>query len=96
MYDLLKSPLDIVFNYIVLCAVSLNYGEIDDDFNSTKMILSGIPLDEAYLQYRLSVLAKEEINSLKKGKLHIPNSYYLMGTADPTGCLKKDQVCIIL
>ncbi|KAI9128687.1 hypothetical protein K1719_000170 [Acacia pycnantha] len=76
--------------------VSLSHGEVDDQFNSTKMILSGIPLDEAYLQYRLSVLAKEEMNSLKRGKLHIPNCYYLMGTADPTGCLKKDQVCIIL
>ena len=39
-------------------------------------------------------LAKQEMNSLKWGKLYIPNCYYLTRTADPTGCLKKDQVCI--
>ena len=39
-------------------------------------------------------LAKHEMNSLKWGKLYIPNCYYLTWTTDPTGCLKKDQVCI--
>ncbi|XP_054786888.1 probable RNA-dependent RNA polymerase 3 isoform X2 [Prosopis cineraria] len=97
---LLKSALEDAYcvftNKRAAFRVSLKHGEMDDDFNSMKMILSGIPLDEAYLQYRLSVLAKEEINGLKKGRLYIPECYYLMGTADPTGCLKKDQVCIIL
>ena len=38
--------------------------------------------------------AKQEMNSLKRGKLYIPNCYYLIGTIDPTGYLKKDPVCI--
>nr|XP_023915657.1 probable RNA-dependent RNA polymerase 5 [Quercus suber] len=75
--------------------VSVNHGEIDD-FNVARMILSGIPLDESYLQYRLSILMKEEKKSLKGGKLHVPECYYLMGTVDPTGLLESDEVCVIL
>ncbi|ONH97965.1 hypothetical protein PRUPE_7G221200 [Prunus persica] len=76
--------------------VAYNHGEIDDDYNSVKMILSGIPLEESYLQYRLSILKKEENKSLQKGKICSPQSYMLMGTADPTGILERDEVCIIL
>ena len=61
-----------------------------------RMILSGIPLDESYLQHRLSILMKEEKKSLKGGKLHVPECYYLMGTVDPTGLLESDEVCVIL
>jgi RNA-dependent RNA polymerase len=39
---------------------------------------------------------KEENNSLRKGRLYIPDSFNLMGTADPTGTLEKDEVCVIL
>ncbi|XP_061994035.1 probable RNA-dependent RNA polymerase 5 isoform X1 [Rosa rugosa] len=76
--------------------VAEKYGEIDDNFLGKLMISFGIPLEESYLRYRLSVLMKEENNSLRKGKLYIPDSYNLMGTADPTGTLKKDEVCVIL
>ncbi|KAL6984746.1 RNA-directed RNA polymerase [Sarracenia purpurea var. burkii] len=76
--------------------VALNYGEIDDDFNSARMILAGFPLNEPFLQYRLSVLAKEERKGLRGGKLPISDSFYLMGTADPTGSLNSDEVCVIL
>ncbi|KAK2633172.1 hypothetical protein EUGRSUZ_L00426 [Eucalyptus grandis] len=61
-----------------------------------RMILSGIPLDETYLQNRLSILMNDEKKSLKGGRIHIPDSYYLMRAADPTGILKSDEVCIIL
>ncbi|XP_028781093.1 probable RNA-dependent RNA polymerase 5 [Neltuma alba] len=98
--DLLKSAMENAYCVFTdkraAFRVSLNHGEIDNEFNSAKMIQHGIPLDEPFLQYRLSVLAKEEMNSLRRGKLYIPNCYYLMGTADPTGRLKKNQVCIIL
>lgn len=80
---------------IVLYAVSINYGEMDD-FCVARMILSGIPLDESYLQHRLSILMKEEKKSLAGGKLHVPECYYLMGTADPTGILESDEVSVIL
>lgn len=81
---------------ILLFAVAVNNGEIDDNSNTARMILCGIPLDESYLQYRLSILIKEEMKGLRRGKLYVPDCYYLMGTADPTGILEKDEVCIIL
>ncbi|CAL2274878.1 unnamed protein product [Prunus armeniaca] len=76
--------------------VAYNHGEMDDDYSSVKMILSGIPLEESYLQYRLSILKKEENKSLRKGKICSPQSYMLMGTTDPTGILERDEVCVIL
>ncbi|KAL9440712.1 hypothetical protein AB3S75_019390 [Citrus x aurantiifolia] len=76
--------------------VSFNYGGMDYDFTSARMILSGISLDEPYLQHRLSILMKEEKKNLQAGKLPVTESYYLMGTVDPTGILKSNEVCIIL
>ena len=55
---------------LLLYAVSVNHGEMDD-FSAARMILCGIPLDESYLQHRLSFLMKEEKKSLR-GKLHVP------------------------
>lgn len=78
-----------------MIAVALKYGEMDD-FLVPRMILSGIPIDEPYLQERLSVLMREERKSLKGGKLPLSECYYLMGTVDPTGILNRDQVCVIL
>ncbi|OMO82668.1 RNA-dependent RNA polymerase, eukaryotic-type [Corchorus capsularis] len=75
--------------------VSLNYGGLDD-LAAAKMILSGIPLEESFLKYRMSVLLNEERKSLRVGRLPIPDSFYLMGTVDPTGLLKRDEVSIIL
>ena len=69
---------------------------MDDDFTVARMILSGTPLNEPYIQYRLSVLAKKERKGLKGGKLPISESFYLMGTADPTEELNSDEVCVIL
>ena len=80
---------------LLLYAVSVNHGEMDD-FSAARMILCGIPLDESYLQHRLSFLMKEEKKSLRWGKLHVPECCYLMGTVDPNGLLESDQVCVIL
>ncbi|KAI3963577.1 hypothetical protein MKW92_001124 [Papaver armeniacum] len=60
------------------------------------MIVSGLPLSEPYLKESLSVLMREDLKNLKEGKLPMNDSYYLMGTADPTRILKPDQVCVIL
>ncbi|KAK9947829.1 hypothetical protein M0R45_003431 [Rubus argutus] len=92
----LEDTRGVFFNTRAAFRVALIYGEIDDNSNVAKMISCGIPLEESYVQHRLSVLMKEEKSSLKKGKICIPDSYYLMGTADPTGSLKKDEVCVIL
>lgn len=55
-----------------------------------------IPLSEPFFQYRLSQLAKEERKGLGEGKIPISESFYLIGTTDPTGTLNNDEVCIIL
>ena len=69
---------------------------MDKDFIVARMILCGVPLEEPYLQHRLTILMKEQKLSLRAGKLCADDSYYLMGTADPTGKLKSDEVCIVL
>ncbi|XP_052180975.1 probable RNA-dependent RNA polymerase 5 [Diospyros lotus] len=76
--------------------VALNHGEIDNEFSVARMILSGIPLNEPSLQHQLSTLANGEKKGLKTGRLPISESFYLMGTADPTGVLNADEVCVIL
>lgn len=87
---------ELPFAYLFLDAVAVNHGEIDDDFTVARMILAGVPLNEPYLQYRLSELNKEERKALKGGRLPIPESFYLMGTTDPTGSLERGEVCVIL
>lgn len=61
-----------------------------------RMLLSGIAFDEPYLHNCLTHVASEEMKRLQRGKLPISESYYLMGTADPTRLLVNDQVCVIL
>ncbi|KAL9224539.1 hypothetical protein vseg_000564 [Gypsophila vaccaria] len=75
--------------------VALIYGEMDDGFTVAKMLLSGVPLEEPYIQWRLHALANEEKKSLKEGRLPINDSFYLMGTADPVGCLDENEICVI-
>lgn len=97
--DLVRNALEdaqrIHYNKRAALRVSLNYGGMDD-YMLTGMILSGIPLNEPYLRYKLSDLRKKVTKKLKEGKLPIDNCYYLLGTSDPTGLLKRDEVCIIL
>ncbi|XP_049354698.1 probable RNA-dependent RNA polymerase 3 [Solanum verrucosum] len=76
--------------------VAINYREMDDDCLTARMISSGIPLNEPHLRARLSRLAKIERTKLRGGKLPISDSFYLMGTADPTGVLESNEVCVIL
>lgn len=79
-----------------MLTVAEKYGGIDDFLVET-MIRLGIPIEESYLQYRLSgLMCLQEGTGLRKGRLHIPDSYMLMGTADPTGILERDEVCVIL
>ncbi|KAL6627250.1 hypothetical protein ACP70R_030976 [Stipagrostis hirtigluma subsp. patula] len=75
--------------------VASNHADMDD-FMSARMILSGIePKDEAYLQSQLALMTKVERKGLQQGKIPIDDCYYLMGTTDPTGTLKREQVCVI-
>ncbi|CAI0543502.1 unnamed protein product [Linum tenue] len=61
-----------------------------------EMLLSGIPFEESYLKFRLPNLMTDEKKRLRGGKIPLPESYYLMGTTDPSGVLKNGEVCIIL
>ncbi|MCE0480698.1 hypothetical protein HAX54_037749 [Datura stramonium] len=69
---------------------------MDYDCLAARMISSGIPLNEPHLHARLSRLAKIERTKLRGGKLPLSDSFYLMGTADPTGILENNEVCVIL
>ncbi|XP_057538272.1 probable RNA-dependent RNA polymerase 5 isoform X2 [Amaranthus tricolor] len=75
--------------------VALESGDMDDERLIARMILCGIPLHEPYLKTRLNFLTAHQNKSLKGGKLPIGESFYLMGTADPTSTLQSGEVCII-
>lgn len=79
-----------------LVAVVSNHDGLHYGYIAQRMISCGIPLNEPYLQLCLSKMESGEKNKLKQGKITISESFYLMGTADPTGELNNDQVCVIL
>ncbi|RZC51374.1 hypothetical protein C5167_019794 [Papaver somniferum] len=91
----LEDAQNVHYNKHAALTVALRYSEMDN-FLVPRMILSGIPIDEPYLQDRLRVLMNEEKKSLMGGKLPVSECYYLMGTVDPTGILNRDEVCVIL
>ncbi|KAF6142770.1 hypothetical protein GIB67_023252 [Kingdonia uniflora] len=97
--DLLISALEdsqkAQYHKLAALRVAVQYGKMDD-YLVPRMILCGMPLDEPYLQYRLSKIMAAERKGLKGGKIPVSESYYLMGTADPTGLLNSDEVCIIM
>ncbi|PPD98039.1 hypothetical protein GOBAR_DD04978 [Gossypium barbadense] len=97
--DILKNALEesqgAFSNKRTALRVALNRGGLDE-LLAAKMILSGIPLDESYLQYRMSIMLNEDRKGLLSGKLPITDSYHLMGTVDPSGVLESDEVSIIL
>ncbi|KAG7641367.1 RNA-dependent RNA polymerase eukaryotic-type [Arabidopsis suecica] len=95
LLNTLEESKSIFYNTRAALNAALTYGEMDDQ-NAAQMILVGIPLDEPHLKNYLSILLKTEKNDLKAGKLPVTESYYIMGTVDPTGELKEDEVCVIL
>ncbi|XP_074273775.1 putative RNA-dependent RNA polymerase 5 isoform X2 [Silene latifolia] len=93
--DALKDVHSILYKKRGALKVAINR-DADEDFTVARMILSGLPLDEPFLQHRLSEIVKEERKNLKAGKIPISNSFYVMGTADPTDTLNCGEVCVIL
>ncbi|KAH9301359.1 hypothetical protein KI387_012942, partial [Taxus chinensis] len=69
---------------------------LDENHVALRMLACGIPLNEPLLQYQLKQYMLEEIKKFKEGKIPIDESFYLMGTADPTGQLKSNEVCVLL
>ncbi|KAL3820984.1 hypothetical protein ACJIZ3_006889 [Penstemon smallii] len=76
--------------------VAANHDGLEYGFVAQRMISSGIPLNEPYLQLCLSKLQRDGKGKLKEGKIPIGDCFYLMGTADPTGVLNYDEVSVIL
>ncbi|KAH9603941.1 hypothetical protein KSS87_019698 [Heliosperma pusillum] len=93
--DALKDVQSILYKKRAALKVAISR-DADEDFTVARMILSGLPLDEPFLQHRLSEIVKEERKNLKAGKIPISNSFYVMGTADPTETLNCGEVCVIL
>uniref|UniRef100_A0A0E0JF82 RNA-dependent RNA polymerase n=1 Tax=Oryza punctata TaxID=4537 RepID=A0A0E0JF82_ORYPU len=83
------------FDYAGALNIAFNYADMEDSMPA-RMILSGIPLEESYLQSRLAFMSLLERKGIRKGKIRIDDCYYLMGTADPTGKLGPNEVCVIL
>ncbi|KAL5220095.1 hypothetical protein ABZP36_024808 [Zizania latifolia] len=83
------------YDYEDALKIAFSYADMEDSM-SARMLLSGIPLEEAYLQSRLAFMAQQERKGIKQGKIPIDECYYLMGTTDPTGTLRPNEVCVIL
>ncbi|CAH9131271.1 unnamed protein product [Cuscuta epithymum] len=98
--EILKNALEeaenIYSDEILALKATSNYEDLDYGSIAKSMILSGVPLSEPHLQCCLSVVTKEEKSGLRGGKLPISDSFYLIGTADPTETLNRDEVCVIL
>ncbi|CAA3021996.1 probable RNA-dependent RNA polymerase 3 isoform X1 [Olea europaea subsp. europaea] len=92
----LEEAQNVFSNRIAALRVASNHEGMDDGFMAQRMLSSGIPLSEPYLQQCLSRLVKDDKAKLKTGRIPISESFYVMGTADPTGRLNNDQVCVIL
>ncbi|KAM3216044.1 putative RNA-dependent RNA polymerase 5 [Capsicum annuum] len=99
-FDILKNTLEetqrLYSDEVTALKVAVNHRDRDDASIATSMIMAGVPLTEPFLWSCLSSLAKEERNGLKAGKLPISDTFYLMGTADPTDTLNPDEVCVVL
>ncbi|CAN4094415.1 unnamed protein product [Withania somnifera] len=100
LFDILKNTLEetqrLYSDEVTALKVAVNHRDRDDASIATNMIMAGVPLTEPYLWCCLSSLEKEERNGLKGGRLPISDTFYLMGTADPTDTLNPHEVCVIL
>ncbi|CAL5018322.1 unnamed protein product [Urochloa decumbens] len=83
------------YNFRHALKLASRYANMEDSMLE-RMIHSGIPLEEPYLLSRLNFIAKMEMKVFREGKLPIDECYHLMGSTDPTGTLKPNEVCMIL
>ncbi|CAO2822916.1 unnamed protein product [Amaranthus hypochondriacus] len=93
--EAVSKPLAALYKTKAAVKAAVNW-DFNNEFIAARMITSGIPLDEPFLQHRLLEITKEEMKTLKAGKISVSGSFYVMGTADPTHTLNGDEVCVIL
>jgi RNA-dependent RNA polymerase len=62
-----------------------------------RMIMANIPMNNPQMQKNLKKITQDKITLLRKGCVPLPESYYLMGTSDPTKerILKSNEVAIV-
>uniref|UniRef100_A0ACD5VZG3 Uncharacterized protein n=1 Tax=Avena sativa TaxID=4498 RepID=A0ACD5VZG3_AVESA len=92
LHDAIEGAQNARYGYHDALKLAYIYADMEDSI-SVRMILSGVPLEDAYLQSRLAIMAQQERKGLKEGKLPISDCFYLMGTTDPTGKLRSNEVC---
>jgi RNA-dependent RNA polymerase len=65
--------------------------------STLQMLRSGIPMEEPGLRTNLLNLLTlmNKWDDLKKGKVPLENTFYLVGVPDPTGTLEKNEVVIL-
>ncbi|XP_024533950.1 probable RNA-dependent RNA polymerase 4 isoform X1 [Selaginella moellendorffii] len=61
-----------------------------------RMILAGIPLTDHFLRNSLMTMIRTQLKRYAKANVPLEGSYYLMGSADPTNTLARNQVAILL
>nr|AHL27588.1 RNA-dependent RNA polymerase 5 [Salvia miltiorrhiza] len=96
LFKALEETQNVYSNRRVALRVASHHDDWDLGLMAQRMICCGIPLDEPYLQHCLSKLESSQKKKLKEGRIPVDESCYLMGTADPTGVLHNDEVCVIL
>ncbi|CAA0840415.1 Probable RNA-dependent RNA polymerase 5 [Striga hermonthica] len=96
LMNALEETRNVYSNRRAAIRVASNHDGLDSGFVAQRMISCGVPLNEPYLQHCLSNLECGEKTKLREGKIPVAESFYLMGTADPTGVLNNDEVCVIL
>ncbi|KAI5073205.1 hypothetical protein GOP47_0011218 [Adiantum capillus-veneris] len=76
---------------------ALKSSEIGDHFDpALRMLAANVPMEEPYLKKTLLDLTRFQLQELSTGRVTIPDTYNLMGCADPTGRLERNQVAIVL
>jgi len=64
---------------------------------AVEMLMAGLkPGKEPFLQKILLEMVKSKLQGYSLGKVQVPKTAYLMGCADPTGLLERNQVAILL
>ncbi|XP_051223739.1 probable RNA-dependent RNA polymerase 3 isoform X1 [Lolium perenne] len=95
LHDAIEGAENARYGYGDALKLAFIYADMEDSM-SARMLLSGVPLEDAYLQSRLATMSQLERKGIKEGKLPINDCFYLMGTTDPTGKLRPNEVCVIL
>ena len=97
MYPNVLNGLVLRFRNRAGCAELKRSPDYDVGDQTLRMIMANIPMNNPQMQKNLKKLTQDKITLLRKGCVPLPDSYYLMGTSDPTKekILKPSEVAIV-